>query len=124
MNKRLVATLSIVVALVLLLFLTRPNKTDHAEAISETLSAAFENAAATNTIMQDADRFGLQGLVGYGLKKGLENELNYHDYLLFTTTHIMIGHKKQFVGVGVFGHVFTAKEENIQKYIENFDWLP
>ncbi len=111
----------IVVVLLIFMAITNPSKDEHRMAIKENV-ANGQSKAMTDS---DADIF-TQGLGMLGrmvidplINSALDNLLQYHNYVFFSSTSIEIeAGKPRTVSYGVFGKVFTSDGDAISKTLK------
>lgn len=109
-------------ALLVLLGVTRPNKAEHQQVINENLMKAL----AKSTQADDADPMAKGwSMLGQMVARPLVNEmltqmLDYHNYVFFSTTTIQVGKNKTITtSYGLLSKVFTSDEEKIASAVSS-----
>ncbi len=99
------------------LALTNPSEAAHKRAIISNISNGLGKAAGTNDGSLLSQGLGMIGQVfGQGLATMvLDQNLQYNNYLLFSTTTLHVGPKEVRASVGFLGNVFTADEDKVAK---------
>jgi len=116
MKKLLVAV--IVLLVIVIMVLTRPDKSDHKEAMME---------AVKEFVADEADSLGMgdnvltdigKGIVNKTIEQVLNLKLEMHDYLIFNTTYVKLKGEEQMLSLGLFGHVITFDSEMLHEKLE------
>ncbi|MBQ6653223.1 MAG: DUF4339 domain-containing protein [Prevotella sp.] len=104
---------------------TNPSKERHTEVITQRMGSIIE-AAMSPGQSSNADNLG-EALIRGGIdilkdifgskttQSAIGSLLDYHNYFLFSTTSITLFEKSQTLSVGVFGHVFTVNEDDVER---------
>ncbi|MGI6223293.1 MAG: GYF domain-containing protein [Prevotella sp.] len=125
-KKPWAAIISIVVVVVLLLILTltNPDRRDHEDAITRTLTETIDDQARNTGMFEDG--FGQIGrMIADRMTSSIvEQLLEYHNYVLFSKSTVTLDKKSYTVSWGVLGHVFTVSNETLDKQIEKNINLP
>jgi hypothetical protein len=110
---------AVVVLLLLIMIFTCPSKKDHEEAIQEKISLAIDKSAGQSDDIFSQGISILSKLFARQLSGPiLDNVLQYHNYVLFSTTTIEWEGKTHKASYGLFGHIFTVDEDDIVKALE------
>ena len=114
--KKLFVSILVLLALGAAAALTCPDKEAHKKAISEVVKESVKDGLGGD----DAeDSLGLiEGIasIGSSLSEAfLESQLTVDNYLVYSVGSIRHGKESDTVSVGVFGHVFTVKKEQIKE---------
>jgi len=110
---------AIVLLFLLIMIFTCPSKQDHEEAIQEKISLAIDKSAGENGDVFSQGMNMISKLFARQFTGPiLDNVLQYHNYLLFSTTTIEWEGKTHKASYGLFGHIFTIDEEDIIKVLE------
>lgn len=110
---------AIVLFFLLIMIFTCPSKQDHEEAIQEKISLAIDKSAGENDNVFSQGMNVISKLFARQLSGPiLDNVLQYHNYVLFSTTTIEWEGKTHKASYGLFGHIFTVDEEDIVKVLE------
>ena len=114
----------IILVLVLLLgaaaVVTCPDKQAHKDAIMAVVSEKINEELKTN----DSDSQVLSavfGTLGTGIaSRVVENRLTVKNHFLWSTGQLQdLDGENNRVSVGLFGHVFTFRKEDLDRYLEN-----
>ncbi len=99
--KKLIGTITFLGAVCVWLWTSNPKVEAHKSALVSKLSETTDNSLA-----------GKAGsmLTGALSEFALDKTLEYHNYLLFSTTKIKLLGKEETATFGIFGHVFTMVE--------------
>lgn len=116
--KKLVIALIIIVAVAAVAVITCPDKQSHKDAIMSVINEKInENLSPSE---------GDEGIALFGAALGsrvveyvLDNRLSIKNHFLYSTGHFksLEGEDNQ-VSVGVFGHVFTFKKEDLDEVMK------
>lgn len=112
------------ICFVLLLFMAinNPPKSKHQEVIKEHITRGVTQALTNSDDGLLGQNMGMftQILVGSVVDGVINEMLVYHNYLLFSTTTIVVRHgQEKTTSYGLFGKVFTADEQEIAKAISS-----
>ena len=107
----------VLVALAIALAATCPDKKQHKEALSVVLSETAKKEAATikggrYATISDAM------INANMLEKVFDRFFTYHNYVFFSACKYSLGDKDDYVSLGVMGHVFTPREQDLEKVIQ------
>ena len=122
MKKASYFVLLILVALVVLAYITNPDEHQHQAAAKEKLHKVAENLLA---------KYGIEpGFIsGLGIDitdqfvdKLIESHITVDNYFLFSTTNIEWEGQSQIIGIGIFKQVFISNkaDEILQQELENY----
>ncbi len=110
---------AVVVLLGVVMAATNPSREKHAEVIKENVRKGI-----TRALTDGGDGLFAQGLgmlsnmiAGPIVDEIVDQQIDYHNYLLWSTTTISNGKKDVTISYGLFGCVFTASEEKIAEGI-------
>ena len=104
---------------------TNPSKERHTEVITQRMGSIIESVVAPDQDSK-ADNLG-EALIRGGIdilkeifgskttQSAIGSLLDYHNYYLFSTTSIELFEKSQTLSIGMFGHVFTVNENNVEQ---------
>lgn len=116
--KKLLILILALVALGGVAALTCPDKEAHKKAISEVVKESVKDGLGG---ANSEDSLGLiEGIASIGSSLTdafLESQLTVDKHLVYSTGSIRHGKESETVSVGVFGHVFTVKKEQIKDAI-------
>lgn len=118
-NGRWAIIVLVVVAIVLAF--TNPSERAHKRAILSNVTNGVSQVTGSDDNSPIAQ--GL-GVIGRAFASGmaemvLNQSLEYHNYLFFSTTTLRIGSKDVRTSLGVFGNVFTADEDEVAKDLKD-----
>jgi len=114
--------IGLLVALLIAMAVTCPDKETHKRTIQEKISLALDKTISENA--------GLAGVFEQGINiirsmfEGplvgaiLDEALTYHNYYVFSKTTIQLDGKDEAVSYGVLGKVFTVNEDDIAEYLK------
>ena len=122
MRKATYFVILILVALVVIAYLTNPDERQHQAAAKEKLHQIADNLLA---------KYGIEpGFIsGLGiditdqfLDKLIESHITVDNYFLFSTTNIEWEGQSQIIGIGIFKQVFISNkaDEILQQELENY----
>ena len=119
-HKKWAWVIIILVALLVFAGVTNPSKDQHRATIKEHVA---QGLAKSFTEDDDALSQGMNA-IGYMIAAPLINNildymLEYHNYLLFSTTSITTKNGDTTISYGFLGNVFTANAENISRSIRS-----
>lgn len=126
-NCGCIATLFVLVAVAVAMFVTRPDKQAHEEAIKSVMSQAISETCDSLTKADDDLGMALVSNIGSAMATTVTDELVekllvVDDYGVVTVGRIGLDDDKQPVSLGVLGHVYTVDKETVksaaQKYIK------
>lgn len=112
-NGRWAVIVLVVVALVLAF--TNPSEKAHKQAILSNVTNGISQLTDSdngNPIAQGLTAIG-QMFAGGMVQMMLEQNLEYHNYLFFSTTSLHLGSQDVRVSMGFLGNVFTADEDGV-----------
>jgi len=119
----LIAALVLAILFATMVF-TCPDRQDHEAAIQEVTKAWVDNKVDENLgsitgiggVFGDLINKALKQLTGAGTDKVINKFLDVQNYVVCSVGRISIGNNEQkMVSLGVFGHVFTFGEDDIEK---------
>jgi hypothetical protein len=119
----LIAALVLAILFATMVF-TCPERQDHEAAIQEVTKAWVDNKVDENLgsitgiggVFGDLINKALKQLTGAGTDKVINKFLDVQNYVVCSVGRISIGNNEQkMVSLGVFGHVFTFGEDDIEK---------
>ncbi len=98
---------------------TNPSRERHAEVIKKNVRQGISRALTDGGQGLFAQGLGMLSdmLAGPIVDEIVEQQIDYHNYLLWSTTTVSKGGKDVTVSYGLFGNVFTASEEKIAEGI-------
>jgi len=109
----------LIIALLIAMAISCPDEEKHKAIIKEKITLALEKSAGRN-----ANLFG----VGVGMVRSLMEEpivdeiindlIDYHNYVIFSSTTINTEGKDRNISYGAFGRVFTMNEDDLSRYID------
>lgn len=122
MRKATYFVILILVALVVIAYLTNPDERQHQAAAKEKLHQIADNLLA---------KYGIEpGFIsGLGIDitdqfvdKLIESHITVDNYFLFSTTNIEWEGQSQIIGIGIFKQVFISNkaDEILQQELENY----
>jgi hypothetical protein len=107
----------VIAALAIALAATCPDKLQHKRALSGVLSKAVQKEAAAFQGGKYATISGAMFNAGM-VEKVFDRLFTYHNYVFFSACKYTLGDKDEFVSLGIMGHVFTPREEDVSKVIQ------
>lgn len=119
----LIAALVLAILFATMVF-TCPERQDHEAAIQEVTKAWVDNKVDENLgsitgiggVFGDLINKALKQLTGAGTDKVINKFLDVQNYVVCSVGRISIGNNEQkMVSLGIFGHVFTFGEDDIEK---------
>lgn len=108
--KKLIG-LAIFIGLIVLLYSTCPEKKDHTEALSDSVSQIISEQVPgvdVNTLSSIPGFDGVLQFVG-------ENMVDVDNYFLFSLGKMDLGGEQQVVSLGICGHVFTFNDKIVKE---------
>lgn len=111
------------IILLLIMAVSNPSSNDHKQAIRKQLTEAINKHLGMN---DDEGQEGLLSQMMGGmarmvalsvLNQGLDSMVDYHNYIICSKTTFHLGDKSYMSSFGMFGHVFTADEEQLTEKI-------
>lgn len=100
--------------------LTCPDKQGHKDAIMNLVNETISEELGANN-ERNADAMGLiSGIASIGSHVSgwvLDSNLTVENHFVFSLGRIKHGNEDDIVSVGVFGHVFTGKKEDVKKWV-------
>ena len=122
MRKATYFVILILVALVVIAYLTNPDERQHQAAAKEKLHQIADNLLA---------KYGIEpGFIsGLGIditdqfvNKLIESHITVDNYFLFSTTNVTWDGRSQIIGIGIFKQVFISNkaDEILQQELENY----
>jgi len=122
MRKATYFVILILVALVVIAYLTNPDERQHQAAAKEKLHQIADNLLA---------KYGIEpGFIsGLGIDitdqfvdKLIESHITVDNYFLFSTTNVHWDGRSQIIGIGIFKQVFISNkaDEILQQELENY----
>jgi len=109
----------LIIALLIAMAISCPDEEKHKAIIKEKITLALEKSAGRN-----ANLFG----VGVGMVRSLMEEpivdeiindlIDFHNYVIFSSTTINTEGKDRNISYGAFGRVFTMNEDDLSRYID------
>ncbi len=120
-KKVLLTYVGIAVALLLLIMaIINPSKDEHRQVIKDHITAGFHRGLSGNDNSGIASLASsmISALAGPVINSAIDNLLQYHNYVFWSTTTIDIpGTGEQRTSLGVFGKVFTSDEATIAEAV-------
>ena len=103
----------------ILLAITRPTEEDHKQAIKTVVVSALSKSTADGSAREDI--FGMLGnlLATQLVRPVLDGLLEYHNYVLFSTTTATFGGEEHITSLGVLGQIFTGDEDDIKNAVKD-----
>lgn len=121
MKKLLI--LILIVGVVILMVLTKPDKKAHKEAmmkaIAEYVDDKAEDSGLGNNVLTDLGK----GLVRSTISLAMDLKLKLDDYFVANATHIRLNGEDKMLSLGLFGKVITFDKEMLRDALENGDKL-
>ena len=108
--KKLIG-LAIFIGLIVFLYSSCPEKSDHTEALSDSVSQIISEQVPgvdVNTLSSIPGFDGVLQLVG-------ENMVDVDSYFIFSLGKMDLGVKEQVVSLGIGGHVFTFNDKIVKE---------
>lgn len=117
--------LAVLVVLLIVLMVSNPNKQEHKEAIKTEVTTAITKLADKNSQDNDIFSMGLKMLTNLfassTVDATLDQILNYHNYLVCSSTDVTFDGQHHKVSFGILGHVFTLNADNVVRSYESFN---
>lgn len=121
MKKLLI--LILIVGVVILMALTKPDKKAHKEAmmkaIAEYVDDKAEDSGLGNNVLTDLGK----DLVRSTISLAMDLKLKLDDYFVANATHIRLNGEDKMLSLGLFGKVITFDKEMLRNALENGDKL-
>ena len=115
--------LILIVGVVILMALTKPDKRAHKEAmmkaIAEYVDVTAEDSGLGNNVLTDLGK----GLVRSTISLAMDLKLKLDDYFVANATHIRLNGEDKMLSLGLFGKVITFDKEMLRDALENGDKL-
>lgn len=115
--------LILIVGVVILMALTKPDKKAHKEAmmkaIAEYVDEKAEDSGLGNNVLTDLGK----GLVRSTISLAMDLKLKLDDYFVANATHIRLNGEDKMLSLGLFGKVITFDKEMLRDALENGDKL-
>ena len=115
--------LILIVGVVILMALTKPDKKAHKEAmmkaIAEYVDDKAEDSGLGNNVLTDLGK----GLVRSTISLAMDLKLKLDDYFVANATHIRLNGEDKMLSLGLFGKVITFDKEMLRNALENGDKL-
>ena len=115
--------LILIVGVVILMALTKPDKKAHKEAmmkaIAEYVDDKAEDSGLGNNVLTDLGK----GLVRSTISLAMDLKLKLDDYFVANATHIRLNGEDKMLSLGLFGKVITFDKEMLRDALENGDKL-
>lgn len=116
-NTVLKVVLAVIAVLLIVMAVTNPSKDEHKRAIADAVTQMFEDQTKVDS--NDPLESGLMALgkvfADQFTTALLNDYLNYHNYLFWSTTSIDAAGKDYRTSIGLFGHVFTISNDDLDK---------
>lgn len=120
-SKKVFTYVGIAVAILLLIMaITNPSKDEHRQVIKDHITAGFNRGLSGNDNSGIASLASsmISALAGPVINSAIDNLLQYHNYVFWSTTTIDIpGAGEQRTSLGIFGKVFTSDEATIAEAV-------
>ncbi len=120
-RKKVLTYVGIAVAILLLLMaITNPSKDEHRQVIKDHITAGLHGGldASDSSGLSSLALSMISALAGPVINNAIDNLLQYHNYVFWSTTTIDIpGAGEQRTSLGIFGKVFTSDEATIAKAV-------
>lgn len=107
----------IAVVLAIIMAVSNPSANDHKQAIRKQLTEAINKHLGMD---EEQNGFLSQMMGGMArmvalsvLDQGIDSMVDYHNYIICSKTTFHLGEKSYMSSFGIFGHVFTADEEQL-----------
>lgn len=115
--------LILIVGVVILMALTKPDKKAHKEAmmkaIAEYVDDKAEDSGLGNNVLTDLGK----DLVRSTISLAMDLKLKLDDYLVANATHIRLNGEDKMLSLGLFGKVITFDKEMLRDALEKGDKL-
>ncbi len=115
--------LILIVGVVILMALTKPDKKAHKEAmmkaIAEYVDDKAEDSGLGNNVLTDLGK----DLVRSTISLAMDLKLKLDDYFVANATHIRLNGEDKMLSLGLFGKVITFDKEMLRAALENGDKL-
>ena len=118
--KKFIVFLMVILGIAGVAVITCPDKQAHKDAIMNVINEKINESLGTTS--EEADGFALfASSLGSGIASYLiENRLVYKNHFVYSTSEITkLDGETSRLSVGVFGHVFTFKKEDLDKVLED-----
>ncbi len=113
---------AILIVLLIIMAVSNPSSDDHKQAIRKQITEAIDKNLGMDNDEQGG--FFTQMMGGMArmvalsvLNQGLDSMLEYHNYIICSKTTFHLDNKSYMSSFGMFGHVFTADEEQFTQKI-------
>lgn len=123
-DKSKIALYSVIAAFIILLIFafTAPSKKSHEEAIREEVEEAIQKKADCELgdgIFASGLKMFTSMLTRNIVDQVFNEVLDYHNYIIFSTTSVKYGDAEHTVSWGILGKVFTMNSDDILKAIDS-----
>ena len=120
-RKKVLTYVGIAVAILLLIMaITNPSKDEHRQVIKDHITAGLHGGldASDSSGLSSLALSMISALAGPVINSAIDNLLQYHNYVFWSTTTIDIpGAGEQRTSLGIFGKVFTSDEATIAEAV-------
>ena len=116
--------LATIFVILIILMVSNPNKQDHKEAIKTEVTTAINKLADKDNDEDDLLTMGVKTLMrlfaGTTVDVTLDQILNYHNYLIYSSTDVTFDGEQHKVSYGILGHVFTFNADDVVRSYEDY----
>lgn len=120
-RKKVLTYVGIAVAILLLIMaITNPSKDEHRQVVKDHITAGLHGGldASDSSGLSSLALSMISALAGPVINSAIDNLLQYHNYVFWSTTTIDIpGAGEQRTSLGIFGKVFTSDEATIAEAV-------
>ena len=120
-RKKVLTYVGIAVAILLLIMaITNPSKDEHRQVVKDHITAGLHGGldASDSSGLASLASSMISALAGPVINSAIDNLLQYHNYVFWSTTTIDIpGAGEQRTSLGIFGKVFTSDEATIAEAV-------
>ena len=122
----LIGILLTLVALVAVMIVTCPKTEQHKEVLSTVITATVNDAVndndniTGNTFIDNAFRTVSNAFAGKVIETAVDNLVTVDNYVVCSLGKVHYDGKDHIVSLGIFGHIFTVDEDDLQEAAERY----
>ena len=122
----LIGILLILVALVAVMIVTCPKTEQHKEVLSTVITTTVNDAVndndniTGNTFIDNAFRTVSNAFAGKVIETAVDNLVTVDNYVVCSLGKVHYDGKDHIVSLGIFGHIFTIDEDDLQEAAERY----
>ena len=122
----LIGILLTIIALVAVMIVTCPKTEQHKEVLSTVITATVNDAVndndniTGNTFIDNAFKTVSNAFAGKVIEAAVDNLVTVDNYIVCSLGKVHYDGKDHIVSLGVFGHIFTVDEDDLQEAAEQY----